>query len=101
MYWLIKTYFKIRGITFQGEKNAIEYLRDREPMLYEEIALFYDTQDLEQQVEIMRKLTDQVLTPIDGMWRDEEILAFGDKYSQNLQEKGNEMFQALFGIGFE
>ena len=101
IYWLIKTYFEVRGIVFTGEKNAIEYLRHHEPTLYEEIALFYDTQDLEQQVEITRRLTEIVLTPIDGMWRDGEILAFGDESSEELQKRGSEMFRSLFGSRFD
>ena len=97
IYWLIETYFRVRGIVFKGEKHAIEYLQRNEPEIFEAIAEFYTTQDLERQAEIAHAISEQVLAPVGGMWRKDEILAFGDENSENLQEQGYELFCKLFG----
>jgi hypothetical protein len=36
------------------------------------------------------------LAPVGGMWRNDEVLAFGDENSENLQEQGYEVFCKLF-----
>ena len=50
IYWLVETYFAVRGIVFKGEKHAIEYLRRHEPELYSAVGRFYATNDMEEQV---------------------------------------------------
>ncbi len=97
IYWLIETYFRVRHLTFKGEKDAIEYLRHHEPQILEAIAEFYATHDLERQVAIVYSISELVLAPVGGMWRNDEVLAFGDENSENLQEQGYEVFCKLFG----
>lgn len=97
IYWLIETYFHVRGLVYKGEKHAIGYLQHHEPEIFETIAEFYATRDLERQVEIVYALTERVLVPVGGMWRNEEVLAFGDESSENLQGRGYEAFCKLFG----
>jgi hypothetical protein len=96
IYWLVGTYFHVRGILFKGEKHAIEYLQHHEPEVYEAMVEFYATHDLERQVEITHAISKQVLAPVDGMWQNDEILAFGDGSSEELQERGHETFRKLF-----
>lgn len=101
VHWLVETYFHVRGRVFKGEKYAIEYLRHHEPEIYEAMVEFYATHDLERQVEITCAISEQVLAPVDGMWRNDEILAFGDESSEELQERGHEMFRKLFSNTFQ
>ena len=96
IYWLIETYFRLRNIIFKGEKHAIEYLKDNEPEIFEGINEFYLTHDLERQVEIVQAISERVLEPVGGMWRNDEVLAFGDEAIRNLQERGYEIFHKLF-----
>jgi hypothetical protein len=86
-------------MVFPGEKRAIEYLQSREPEIYTAMAQFYATSDLEEQIEIQRALSQQILAPIGGPWRGDELLAFGDEDVSDLQERGRRVFHSLFGHG--
>lgn len=97
IYWLIETYFQVRNLVFKGEKHAIEYLQHHEPEIFEAVAEFYTTHDLGRQVEIIRAISERVLAPLGGMWRNNEVLAFGNENSENLQGRGREVFRQLFG----
>jgi hypothetical protein len=97
IYWLIKTYFSVRGLVFKGEKYAIEYLQHHEPEIFEAMTEFYATHDLERQAKIAKTISERILAPVGGMWRNDEILAFGDKNSQDLEERGYKVFRSLFG----
>lgn len=100
-YWLVQNYFRVRNLRFRGEKHALAHIEEKEPALYERIAAFYDTHDLDRQVELLRDLTDLVLEPIGGAWQDDEVLAFGGESDIRLQEKGFEMYERLFSTGVE
>jgi hypothetical protein len=58
---------------------------------------FYAANDLEKRIEIQQMVAERVLAPIGGMWRADEILAFGDEDACHLQESGARVFQDLFG----
>ena len=61
----------------QRRNHAIEYLQHYAAAIPEAIAEFYATQDLERQAEIAHAISEQVLAPVGGMWRKDEILASG------------------------
>jgi hypothetical protein len=46
-----------------------------------------------EQAELLRDIAEAVLEPVGGLWKDDEILTFGD------QEKGKELFNKLFFKG--
>ena len=96
IYWLVQTYYRVRCIQYPGEKDALEHLQSEEPDLYADIQRFYASQDLQEMLKISERLTDVVLSPIGGQWREGELLAFGTTDSAAaLQSKGYEMFQNL------
>lgn len=97
IYWLIQSYFRVRHLTYRGEKRAIAYLQDNEPEIYQALTDFYNTPDLERQITLAKWITERVLAPVGGMWREDEVLAFGDDDSDDLPADGNEMFRKLFG----
>jgi hypothetical protein len=96
IYWLVGTYFSVRNLPFEGEKHAIDYLERNEPEIYQGIKDFYQLTSLRQQVEIAKKLTELVLRPVGGEWKDDEVLAFGGDETKDLQNKGKELFEELF-----
>lgn len=96
IYWLVETYFNIRNLPFRGEKHALNYLKESDPDIYQGIEDFYASTSLQQQVEISKRLTKLILEPVGGQWRDDEVLAFGDDETGDLQNKGKELFQELF-----
>lgn len=95
IYWLIETYFNVRNLQFKGEKHAIAYLEKNEPKIFKMVMDFYSTISLPEQLEISKNLTELVLSPVGGAWKNDEVLAFGDE-TKNLQTKGKELFQKLF-----
>jgi hypothetical protein len=52
--------------------------------------------DLEQKIRLTEELAEIILQPINGMWRQDEILACGDHDSLQLQEQGQSVFNLLF-----
>ena len=97
IYWLIESYFAVRGLQYHGEKHALAHFRQHETQAYALIEQFYAASALEAQARLVKELTEIVLEPVGGMWRDGEILAFGDDDSQDLQEQGRQLYRTLFG----
>ena len=95
IYWLIETYFNVRNLQFKGEKNAVAFLKKNEPKMFQTIKHFYSAESLAEQVKISKELTELVLRPVGGAWKDDEVLAFGEE-TKDLQKKGKELFQKLF-----
>jgi hypothetical protein len=93
---LIINYFRVRNLVFKGEKHAMEYLQQHEPALFTMLAAFYHTEDIARQVELTYEISNYVLAPVGGMWRDNEIVAFGTEGSTDLQARGYDLFYALF-----
>jgi len=96
IYWLIESYFKVRNMQFKGEKHALAYFKKNETKIHKAITAFYSVNTLRKQVEISKRLTSLILSPVDGAWKDDEILAFGNENIKNLQKNGNDLFRKLF-----
>lgn len=47
-------------------------------------------------IEISKVLTELVLEPIGGSWKNNEVLAFGDEKTKDLQKEGTKAFEELF-----
>jgi hypothetical protein len=74
IYWLINNYFRIRGLKYKGEKQAIISIREKSPEIYEIIEKFYSTNCLETQFKLTKNLTELVLRPVKGSWRKDELI---------------------------
>lgn len=94
IYWLIETYFNVRNLQFKGEKYAIAFLEKNEPKIFRLIKDFYSAERPTEHVEISKRLTELILAPVGGVWKNDEVLAFGDE--KKLQQKGKELFQNCF-----
>ena len=78
-HWLLSAYMAARSLPYRGEKAAIRAMRENDPGLtadLEELAASERT--LPERIEILRGLTDRVLAPIGGPWREGEVLFFPD-----------------------
>ncbi|MEM7128258.1 MAG: hypothetical protein AAF702_18140 [Chloroflexota bacterium] len=93
--WLIQSYFGIRGLPYRGEKDALNYLKSREPAIIDAIGRFYAA-PFSEQVEITIQLSELMLRPVGGVWQNGEILAFGETAGENLQTEGKKLFERLF-----
>ena len=93
VYWLIRNCFSVRNMEFKGEPYTLEFLQQHEPETYRLIERFYTAGNLQQQLELALSIAEAVLAPVGGMWRDDEVLTFGD------QKAGREMFERLFHRG--
>jgi hypothetical protein len=90
MYWLVPQYFQIRGLEFKGEKNALEYLQEHEPEIFQGIAEFYSTTEQNRQADLFQSVAEAVLEPVGGLWNKDEVLTFGN------QKRGQKLFDTLF-----
>lgn len=98
IYWLVQSYFGLRQMAYPGEKPALGWLEIHESDLYAQVAAFYETTNLEEQVRLTEALTVKVLEPVGGPWRRDEVLAFGRAPdAPDLQERGRALFQRLLG----
>jgi hypothetical protein len=98
IFWLVQTYFHIRRLDHPGDRHALPWLRKHDPPVFEQIEGFYGAHNLSEKLKITERLTELVLEPIGGPWREDELIAFGRKRKvRNLPSKGNEVFARLFG----
>jgi hypothetical protein len=95
VYWLIRSYFTLRGLPFPGEKRSPEYLRENEPAMSEHIDQFFDTLILERKLTLTRQLTEAILEPVGGAWQVGEILAFPRKARENINTLAADTFSSL------
>ena len=72
---------------------AIQHLQRHEGDIFEAMAQSHATHHLKRQTEIAEALSERVLAPVGCMRRNDEILAFGDENSENLQERGHRVFR--------
>ncbi|MFC1736097.1 hypothetical protein ACFL1X_08260 [Candidatus Hydrogenedentota bacterium] len=91
VYWALPQYFEIRGLEYQGERRALAHLEQNKPELHDAFEKFYATADYETQLDLARTIEEMVLEPIGGLWRDDEVVTFGD------QIKGKRIYGELFG----
>ncbi len=98
IYWLIQNYFRVRSISYPGEKDALEWINTKDIKIYNKIEDFYRTKDLKKKLEISEELTELVLEPIGGPWRKGKLIALGrNKQGNNIQLKGKKLFFEIFG----
>lgn len=96
IYWLIQSYFKFNKMAYLGEKKAISYIKKKEPDIYQQLEEFYQKSNLEDKVSITEKIIDLVLKDVGGLWKQNEIIAFGiNREVNNLKEKGKKIYDIL------
>jgi len=96
IYWLLQSYFKFNNLIYPGEKKAISYIKENDPDIYKRLKEFYQKNDLEEKLCITEKMTDLVLKNIGGLWKQDEIIAFGiNKKVNNLKGKGKKVYDIL------
>ncbi|MFH1680219.1 MAG: hypothetical protein ABIH26_06175, partial [Candidatus Eisenbacteria bacterium] len=89
VYWLVRQYFEVRNLQFAGDKRAFEFLQEQEPVIFGSLVRFYRITDRAEQEELFRSMAEAVLAPVGGLWRDDEVLTFGDP------EKGKNLYRRL------
>jgi hypothetical protein len=102
IYWLVQAYFRVRSISYPGEKPALQYLESHEAEMCAEMQAFYSSHDINEKLKISERMTELVLAPIGGPWRRGELIVFGmSTNTKQLQSKGQEIFLGLFGVSAE
>jgi len=78
-HWLLSAYAAARGLPYRGEKAALRAMRESDPDLTADLEeLASGERPLAERIELLRRLTDQVLAPVGGPWREGEVLFFAD-----------------------
>jgi hypothetical protein len=98
VYWLILTYFRVRSIAYPGEMPALSYIREAEPEMCALVQAFYASSDRGEKLRVSEELTEIVLKPIGGQWREGETISFGTHTdAEGLHEKGHAVLRDLLG----
>ena len=96
--WLMHIYFKVRAMTFPGERAALTWFREHDPEISSRIASFFETSDVRSRFRLSVELTETVLAPVGGPWHLGEVIGIGiDDSATNLSEKANAAFKQLLG----
>jgi len=61
-------YFTIRGISWTGEKPAIQYWTENDAVFLEQLAQFFDEPDLHRRVELYVSLAQHCVAPLAPLW---------------------------------
>lgn len=103
IYWLIQDYFPLRGMSYPGGlRRALNWLEAEDPTVYAAIHDFFALHDLRDKLTISEQLTELILSPVGGAWKESEVLALAmSPDTVQLQSKGKEIFRDLFGCSFE
>ena len=72
-------------------------IKQQSPQIHEYIDKFYQTALLDEKFKITCKLTDLILEPVNGPWRDDEIIFFPRiRDSEILQTEKKKLLHLLF-----
>lgn len=94
---LVEQYFWFRERAWEGEKQALKYLEEHDPTVFQLLEAFYSTGDVAEQFECAERLAQRVLEPIGGFWHEGEVLAFCETNSEDLERRGWLAYRKLFG----
>lgn len=71
---LITGYFSFRGIQWEGEKNAVKYLKDKDPKFYENFILYSKSSTLENKFKYYKQMVESVFSGPYHLWTRNEVL---------------------------
>lgn len=72
--WFLQCYARIKNLDIGKPKNHLKYIEYNEPELFQIVNRLYSSNDLDVQFEMLKKCADYMLTPIGGLWAEDEIL---------------------------
>lgn len=99
VFWLVQSFFSVRGLAYPGEKHALEVIKKSAPSIYRLIEEFYETTELRTKLAIVENMTGRILEPIGGAWRHEEVLSLGEAgHTEDLQPQGRAFLAHLLQI---
>ena len=97
VHWLLGAYVIARGLPYRGEKAALKVIRDNDRDLLTKFEnLTCGKLPIVERIEILRRLTDEVLAPIGGPWQRTEVLFFPDSSkTPQRSDQWQEFFASL------
>lgn len=99
-HWLLGAYAAARGLPYRGEKAALAAIRANDPELLADLeALASAGRSIRERIQVLRRLTEQVLAPVGGPWREGEVLFFSDRQHTGPQprQRWQQFFDSLVG----
>ena len=98
VYWLVQSYFHVRGQPYPGDHSALEWLTQHEPPIHDLVARIYAARGLAEKLDLSERLTARVLAPVGGAWEPGEVLTLGlSGAASDLQMQGQALYKALLG----
>lgn len=72
--WYLQCYARINNLEVGKPKAHLNHIRNSDFELYELINQMYNTDNLNDQLHVLKKCATRILEPIGGLWEKEEIL---------------------------
>jgi hypothetical protein len=74
MLWLAEDYIRLQGLREGDFRGALRHMKEHAPELDAEWREFHATLDLARKLKLARSITERVLAPLGGSWRDDEVI---------------------------
>lgn len=69
-------YFILRGLPWEGEKKAIQYIRESDPEFSKLVTAWLDEIDLKERMDIYSRVAAIVLEPVGGIWPKGQVFEY-------------------------
>lgn len=73
---LCRVYFRLRGLAWSGEKNALRYLQQYNQTYFELLSRYLHTMERGAKIALCEELISRTLEPIGGLWRPHESAVY-------------------------
>lgn len=83
-----------------GITSTIHQIKVTAPVLYRKIEAYYSSKDLHEQIAISQEITEDILQPIGGMWRTDELIGLGSMATTDASPKARALYSYLFEESF-
>ena len=72
--WFLECYAKIKKLEIGKPKAHFKYMKDNEPELYAFFVQFYNTVDVDEHFNLLKRCAEYMAKDINGLWKEGEIL---------------------------
>lgn len=97
IFWLLENYIMLHRLNPYGFREALAHMRDTHPQTYALFRSCVDTHDLAEQLVATKKLSEAVLRPVGGRWKEDELLFhYADMQAEYTDDMRSRAVDLLF-----
>jgi|LGVF01.2.fsa_nt_gb hypothetical protein len=95
--WYIECYARIQNLKVGQPKAHLNHIKENNMELYQLATKLYLVTDIDEQFKILKECAIQIMEPIGGLWKKNEILLHLLPDGQVLSHEESEVMNLLFG----